>query len=486
MNENYDSHLQIGAFRFGIIGQLLQIPLEKGMLLPALQELSAKEWIHPMSAQKVRFHWTTLERWYYQARNNKGAPYAQLSRKKRQGAGRQKSIHPALDQAITELYTIHSSWSVCLLVEELRAKARKDPKLAPVPSYCTIKRFLHARGMNRRKRVREDRPGHYIAQQRIESREIRSFEYPHAGGLWHLDYHHGKIRIVDKDGQIKSPIALAIIDDSSRFICHIQWFFLENTECLVHGFIQAIQKLGIPSSLLTDNGGAMTSAEFTQGLMRLGISHETILEYSPYQNAKQERFWGTLEGRFIALLDGIKDINLAKLNALTQIWLNQDYHRTEHVELSGLSPRDKYLASQDIHKPCKFESQELKLAFTMTTKRRQRKTDGTISLEGRRFEVPDKFRFLKEIPIRYARWDLSQVHIFDRNSDKLIARIYPLDKLKNASGLRRNRSNPLPVANPIEATTQLPALLVEMIENFQKTGLPPAYIPFTEETDHAE
>ncbi|MCX6129488.1 MAG: DDE-type integrase/transposase/recombinase [Proteobacteria bacterium] len=486
MNENYDPHLQLGAFRFGIIGQLLQSPLEKGTLLPALKDLSAKEWVHPIKGQKVRFHWTTLERWYYLARNNKGPPYTKLSRKTRQGAGQQRMIHPALEQAVIELYSKHSSWSVTLLVDELRALARKNSQLEPVPSYSTVKRYLQARGMDRRKRVREDRPGHYEAHKRIEGREIRSFEYQHVGALWHLDFHKGKIRVVDRDGQIKAPMALAIIDDSSRFICHMQWYFSETTECLVHGFIQAIQKLGIPGNLMTDNGSAMTSAEFTQGLTRLGITHETILEYSPYQNAKQERFWGTLEGRLIPLLDGIKDIDIAKINEVTQIWLDQDYHRKEHDELSGSSPRDKYLQGPDIHKPCTLESQELKSSFTMATRRRQRKTDGTVSLEGRRFEIPDRFRFLKEIPIRYARWDLSRVHIYDKSSDKIVCKIGPLDKAKNASGLRKNRSNPLPIANPSETIAEPPALLVEMIENFKKTGLPPAYIPFIEETDHAE
>ena len=57
------------------------------MLSPALRQLSEKEWQHPISGQKVLYNWTTLERWYYRARSYKGAPYTQLSRKQRQGAG---------------------------------------------------------------------------------------------------------------------------------------------------------------------------------------------------------------------------------------------------------------------------------------------------------------------------------------------------------------------------------------------------------------
>ena len=41
----------------------------------------------------------------------------------------------------------------------------------------------------------------------------------------------------------------------------------ETAEDLVHGFSQAIQKRGLPRALLTDNGAAMVSDEFTEGLL---------------------------------------------------------------------------------------------------------------------------------------------------------------------------------------------------------------------------
>jgi transposase InsO family protein len=65
---------------------------------------------------------------------------------------------------------------------------------------------------------------------------------------------------------------------------------------------QAFQKRGLPRSALSDNGAAMTAAEITQGLTRLGILHQTTLPYSPYQNAKQEAFWGPVEGRLVVFI----------------------------------------------------------------------------------------------------------------------------------------------------------------------------------------
>ena len=58
---------------------------------------------------------------------------------------------------------------------------------------------------------------------------------------------------------------------------HLQWYLSETTEDLVHGLSQGIQKCGLPRALMTDNGSAMVAEEFTEGLLRLGILHETTL-----------------------------------------------------------------------------------------------------------------------------------------------------------------------------------------------------------------
>ncbi|MCW2311494.1 hypothetical protein M2244_001227 [Rhodoferax antarcticus] len=38
--------------------------------------------------------------------------------------------------------------------------------------------------------------------------------------------------------------------------------------------------------------------------------HQTTLPYSPYQNAKQESFWGRIEGRLMAMLEGDEGLTL--------------------------------------------------------------------------------------------------------------------------------------------------------------------------------
>jgi len=49
----------------------------------------------------------------------------------------------------------------------------------------------------------------------------------------------------------------------------------------------------------------MTAAETREGLLRLGITGTTTLPYAPFQNAKQEIVWSQIEGRLLAMLEGI-------------------------------------------------------------------------------------------------------------------------------------------------------------------------------------
>jgi transposase InsO family protein len=98
---------------------------------------------------------------------------------------------------------------------------------------------------------------------------------------------------------------------------------------------------------MTDNGAAMISDEFKNGLHRLGIVHETTLPYSPWANGKQENLWATLEGRLMAMLEGVSQLTLELLNRATHAWIEQEYHRAHHPEL-GCSPLERYRAGPDV------------------------------------------------------------------------------------------------------------------------------------------
>ena len=146
--------------------------------------------------------------------------------------------------------------------------------------------------------------------------------------LWHADFHVGSRRVLNPKGRWQRAHLLGILDDYSRLCCHAQWYLAEDAQRFAHGLSQALQKRGLPRALLTDNGGAETAAEITEGLARLGIVQETTLPYSAYQNAKQEVFWAQVEGRLLAMLEGVEPLTLGPLNEATLAWVEREYHRT--------------------------------------------------------------------------------------------------------------------------------------------------------------
>jgi len=462
--------------RFAIVGPLLAAPPEHGELQAALRELSAKSWRHPVTGLAVQFSVATLERWFYAARSTPD-PISALRRKRRTDAGRGRRLSPTLIQALETQYRGHTGWTVQLHYDNLLALKEEEPALGTVPSYATVRRFMKAQGWARKRRPKRNTPGAQQAAERLERCEVRSFEAEYADALWHLDFHHGSIPVLTPSGQWVKPLVLGVLDDHSRRICHLQWYLGETAEELIHGLCQAFQKVALPRALMTDNGAAMQAEEFVAGLHTLGILLEPTLPYSPYQNAKQEVFWATLEGRLMAMLEGVEALTLARLNEITQVWVQGDYQHVRHTEIAT-SPLQRYRDAAQAGRDCP-DSERLRQAFRCTVQRRQRRSDGTVSLSGRRFEIPNRYRHLEQPLLRYARWDLTGVELLDPNTREPLCAIYPLDKAANAEGQRRRLDSP--VASETSAPPQpgdpMPPLLRKLLADFAATGLPPAYLP---------
>ena len=207
--------------------------------------------------------------------------------------------------------------------------------------------------------------------------------------------------------------------------------------------------------------------------------HQTTLPYSPYQNAKQESFWGRVEGRLMAMLEGEQALTLELLNEATQAWVEQEYHRTVHTELKT-TPLARYLAGPSVARRCP-DSGVLTDAFRIEVQRRARRADGTLSLGGGRFEIPSRLRHLSVVHLRYARWDYSRVDIVDPRTGVVLCRVKPLDKAANANGQRRRLDPVGQDLSPLPPTGMAP-LLRELLAEYAATGMPPAYLPAAEPT----
>lgn len=470
------AHRRWAEVRFSIIGSLLASPSDgSGQLRARLRELAEREWTHPTRDARVRFGFSTIERWYYQALHNSRDPVGSLLRKERSDAGRQPSVSDAFRRELELQYRAHRRWSYKLHADNMRVRIKSDSSLAPMPSYSSIRRYMVLHGLRRARERGADNPVEKATAYK-EGREVRSYEAAYTHAIWHLDFHHGRRKVLTPNGEWVRPYLLGILDDRSRLACHVQWYLAESAENLIHGLCQAFQKRGLSRSLLTDNGSAMMAAETEEGLLRLGVHHTTTLPASPYQNGKQEVFWSQVEGRLMAMLEGVPDPSLRLLNEATQAWVEMEYNRAVNSE-TGVSPFERLSDGRDVSRVCP-ESDALRLAFTMERSRAHRQSDGTISIEGTRFEVPSRYRHLRRVSVRYVRWDLRHVWLVDSRG-VILCPIYPLDREHNGDGRRRKLDAEAP---PETAPTDsgIAPLLQELMKQYASTGLPPAYLPKTE------
>jgi len=474
-------------FRFSVVGALLSAPPARGELKAALEALAAKTWTHPVTGREARFAAKTIERWFYRARQEQDDPVGVLRRAIRKDCGK-VSLKPDLIECLANQYHDYSHWTYQLHYDNLKALVKTNEKLGPLQSYSTVRRYMVAQGMLRKPRLKPKKhPGELRAAERREQREIRSYEAEYVGALWHFDFHHGSLQVVTPRGLWQRPLALGILDDHSRYCPHLQWYLSETTEDLVHGMSQGIQKCGLPRAAMSDNGSAMLADEFTEGLLRLGILHETTLPYSPYQNGKQECFWAQLEGRLMEMLGRVRELTLDFLNEVTQAWVAIEYNRRVHREI-GCSPAKRFAAAPDVLRPSP-SSDALRAAFRREVKRRQRTSDGTISLAGVRFEIPARYRHFRDVVVRYPRWDLSLVDLVDPREGTILARLFPLDRAANADGRRAvlgPRPDDVSATDSSRSPGELPPLLKQILAEYSATGLPPAYLPKNPSPKQAE
>jgi transposase InsO family protein len=480
-SDTVSNHERWALLRFSVVGQLLAAPPPKGELRGEIEKLAAREWQHPISGLPVRFGVSTVERWLHRARKERRDPVRVLRRKVRPDLGAQGSLSIAIRQALRAQYAQHNSWSTMLHHDNLRALAEQHAELTPVPSYSTIRRFFKAQGLHKRRRLSARRTaGVERAEARLAACEVRSYEAEYVGGLWHWDAHHGSLKVITPRADLLHPTMFGVLDDRTRLICHGQWYLTENAQNVAHGLSQAFMRRGLPRAGLSDNGTAMTAGEITEGLARLSVIHEKTLDYSPYQNGKIENLWTQVEGRLLAMLDGVPDLTLEFLNEATQAWIEFEYNRKIHSEI-GQTPLARWMTGPEVTRPSP-DSAALRLAFTRTERRTQRRSDGTVVIDTRRFEVPNAFRHLDRLLVRYASWDLTQVHLVDEHTGEVLCRLYPQDKTQNASGMRRPL-DPL-ATRASRAPTGIAPLLEKLMAQQTATGLPPPYLPKDELTDN--
>ena len=130
--------------RFAVVGPLLVQEPPAGELQARLLELSQQEWPHPVRGVPVRFSCSTIERWYYRAREQE-LPTQSLHRVRRKDAGVTKRLDESVRTWLAESYRSHPGWSYQLHHENLR-QSRPEMERLGLASYATVRRYIRAQG----------------------------------------------------------------------------------------------------------------------------------------------------------------------------------------------------------------------------------------------------------------------------------------------------------------------------------------------------
>lgn len=469
-NAEKSPHLKWAHFRHAVVGPLLSAPPARGELQMELRRLAGKTWRHPITGADAQFQFSTIEEWYYRIKPERNDPISLLAKKSRKDKGTRRSVSPEIAALIKAQYGNYPWWNIQLHAKNIAATMRDTDSSVECPSYSSVLRFMRGSGLRRMPRPKQNDKGELDIFYGSQRKETACFEARNVNECWSLDFHHGAIKIADADGIWRQPLVIAIIDHHSRLVCHAEWSFSEKTVDLVRAVSIAIMKRGRPRKLLSDNGSAMKSGEFLEGLQRLGIEPIKIKPRNPKENGKSEAHWNSLEGQLVSMLIGRVGLDIKCLNNMTQAWAEMEYNRSIHREIKS-TPLDRYLSGTNVGLDS-CDKETLDRSFRIDETRRLRTSDGTIRISDILFRVPPKYWSLPKLQVRYARWDLSFVHLIDYATGQELVRIYPVDKAENSGRPRRILDEPIEISQE-KTRTDLPPHLEHLLQRYENlTQLP--------------
>ncbi len=356
----------LALFRLSVLGPLVSRGrLERGELKALIHELAQRDYDIP-GARRSRIGEKTIEAWYYRWRRH---GVEALAPKVRADRGASK-LAPAIQAAILAAKRENPGRSINQ-IRQLLERSGQVPR--GMLSRSSIHRLLQYHGLSR------------VDGSPSQAQEKRRFVAEYAGEIWYGDVMHGPA--VPVKGRLRKVYLVSLMDDASRLIAHCA-FCLGETALDIEGVLkQAVLKRGRPRRLVLDNGPAYRAQTLQAVCARLDIRPVYCRPYAPEGKGKLERYHRTFRAQFLSELDiaGLRD--LEDLNARLWAWTEEIYHRTAHSGLAGRTPLQRYQQDLPRIRTLGQLAGQLDALFYHRITRKVRK-DGTVSYQGRCFEVP--------------------------------------------------------------------------------------------------
>lgn len=355
----------VALFRLSVLGPLAsRHTLERGELKAIVSELAEKHYDIPGS-RHTQLSEKTIEAWYYAWK--KGDIDA-LAPKRRIDRGESKIPQP-LQHAIIEAKKENPKRSLnTLMVLMIKQKFEGAQSL----SRSSVYRLLLSHNLSR-------------PMGTPQPRELRRFEADYPSDIIYGDVMHGPKVVIN--GKTQKSYLVTLMDDKSRLILHSAFCPGETALDIEYVLKQALLRRGLPKRLVIGNGAAYRAHSLQGICARLSIQLIYCRPYAPEGKGKLERWHRTLRAQFLTELHANKNYSLEQLNSLLWAWIDTLYHPAPHSSLAGQSPLAVWQNYLDSITPLGPLAHQLDELFYHRVERKVRK-DGTISYEGKFFEVP--------------------------------------------------------------------------------------------------
>jgi len=209
---------------------------------------------------------------------------------------------------------------------------------------------------------------------------LTRFEMPAPNKLWQVDL----IELAETClGKVYAVVAL---DDHSRFLTALRFFFTKEQEGVLYALYLAFCEYGLPARFLVDRGGQFYStvqgaeSRFQEVMTALGIE----VEYTscPQTKGKVEKVIQFIERDFLAV-EGQRVTTLEELNRKAEEWRG-GYNAREHEGIQS-TPLRRYRPSTH-----RVGAELLWDAFAKEERKKVYR-DGTIRLWSQRYPLPKEY-----------------------------------------------------------------------------------------------
>jgi putative transposase len=428
----------VALFRYGLIADLLHLPVGDRSLHTRLREKATREYDIPGTPRR-HVAAETLRDWLYAYRRT---GFDGLKPRPRADQGHARALPQAVADQLCALKEQHPTYSVALVISLARQQqcVPADVPLAP----ATVHRLFSRHGLMTR------------ATAGPTPADRRRFSYEAANELWMSDVMHGPL-VLDEDRRRHKTYLIALLDDATRVVPYATFARSETVAAFLPVFERAVQRRGIPKRLYVDNGSAFRARHLALVCAKLGVTLIHARPFAPQGKGKLERWFRTVR---LQLLPTLLDADTRSLEALNQrlwTWIEDEYLDTPHRGLQDATPRDRWaIAASQVTLP----TQDLTALFLFEEKRKVQ-ADRTVSLHGVAFEV-DAALVGQTVTLRYDPARLARgVTVVVQGRPTAIAK--PVDAYANCF-VRRDHGTKL--LTPSTGRVPAPGLPLRKLEDF--------------------